>query len=117
MFFAIIGDMDSMITQYGPPQRQETEARSRLLTPVFNTIIYRFRELLKNTPESFIEGRIATKGRIEHQFVAFGGITVLFMEVKRFLRTPGQINNVIAQVFSLCLIWCMLSRADGELRW
>jgi hypothetical protein len=65
-----------------------------------------------NTPECLREGKVTTKGCIEHQFVAFGGITVLFMEVKLVLGTREERVNAIAQVYSPTLIWCMVSLAD-----
>jgi len=86
--------------QYGPPHQHTTEeARSRFLTLVFNVIVLHFRQLLSNTPEGLIEANITTKGRIEYQFRAFGGVILLFMEVKLALGTANERMNAIAQVF------------------
>ena len=113
VFFQIIRGMDQMITVYGPPHKQNSTARSRFLGPIFNTLIPHFRQLFRNIPESFIEGKISTtKGRIVHQFTAFRGIAVLFIEAWLFLGTPEERMNTIAQVISIHLIWCMVSIAD-----
>jgi len=91
--------------QYGPPHHHTTEeARSRFLTPVFNVIVPHFRQLLSNTPEGLIEAKITTKGRIEYQFRAFGGVILLFMEVKLALGTANERMNAIAQVFCCWLL-------------
>jgi hypothetical protein len=55
---------------------------------------------LYNTPESTLEGRITTKGRIEYQFKVFGGITVLFIEVKLSIGGLTEHLNCIAQVIA-----------------
>ena len=59
-----------------------------------------FSGLIYNTPESLLEGRIASKGRMEYQFKAFGGITVLFVEVKLNIGSLSERLDCIAQVIA-----------------
>lgn len=99
VFRRTVEDMNLMIQQYGPPHVQNSEqARSRFLAPLFNNIIARFRELFNNTPEALIEGCITAQGRIEYQFRAFGGVTVVFIEIKLMIGNAQERMNAIAQV-------------------
>jgi hypothetical protein len=59
-----------------------------------------FSGLLYNTPESLLEGKIAIKGRMEYQFKTFGGITVLFIEVKLNIGSLSERLNCVAQVIA-----------------
>jgi len=68
----------------------------------FNRIVCLFSGLLFNTPETIIEGRLATKGRIEYQFQAYGGITVVFIEVKLEIGGLAERLNFVAQVIAEC---------------
>jgi len=49
-----------------------------------------------------MKGRLTTKGRIEYQFLAFGAITIVLVEVKLAIITPAQRLNAIAQVIAEC---------------
>lgn len=49
-------------------------------------------------------GRIATKGRIEYQFRVFGGLTVVYVEVKLEVGTGGEHLDAVAQ---------LIAEADG----
>jgi hypothetical protein len=99
VFLDIVQDMNLVLNQYGDPMAQKTEiARSSYLSPMFNRIVAHFRLLINNTPETLLEGRLTSKGRIEYQFRAFGALTVLFIEVKLRLGTPEERANYIAQV-------------------
>jgi hypothetical protein len=59
-----------------------------------------FSGLLYNTPESMLEGKIASKGWIEYQFKTFGGVTVLFIEVKLLIGSLSERLDCIAQVIA-----------------
>ena len=69
-------------------------------TQYFNRTLGLFSGLIYNTPESLIEGKIASKGRMEYQFKMFGGITVLFVEVKLNIGSLGERLDCIAQVIA-----------------
>lgn len=60
-----------------------------------------------NRPEELLEGEVTDRGRIEHQFIAFGSAVVLFIEVKRDLLGGKARVDQITQV---------LAEADGESR-
>src|SRR2546421_4840960 len=82
-FEKILRDLRTFSMQYGPwDQHSNEEARSHFISGYFNQIVALFYGRLLNTPEAPLNGRIATKGRVEYQFKIFGGITVLFIEVK-----------------------------------
>jgi hypothetical protein len=56
---------------------------------------------------------MSTKGRIEYQFVVFGGLSVLVIEVKYVLKSGDDRLNAIAQVVAECDGMVMLaSRFD-----
>jgi len=61
-----------------------------------------FSGLLFNTPETLLEGRITTKGRIEYQFKTYGGITVVFIEVNLDIGNSTERLNCFAQVIAEC---------------
>lgn len=61
-----------------------------------------FSGLLFNTPETTLEGRITTKGRIEYQFKTYGGITVVFLEAKLEIGSSTERSNCFAQVIAEC---------------
>jgi len=94
-------DIDVMLMQYGaPPEHQTEEARSRFFSLVFNHLVKQFTFMLRNNPETMIEGRIGTQGRIEYFFKAFGAIAILFIEMK--LKRPNDTERLkaIAQVIA-----------------
>jgi hypothetical protein len=47
-----------------------------------------------------LEGKITTKGRIEYQFKTFGGVTILFIEVKLDIGSLSECLNCIVQVIA-----------------
>jgi hypothetical protein len=61
-----------------------------------------FSGLLFNTPETLLEGKMTTKGRIEYQFKTYGGITVVFIEVKLNIGNETELLNCFAQVIAEC---------------
>ena len=69
---------------------------------MFNQIVALFSGLLFNTPETLLEGRLTSKGRIEYQFKTYGGITVVFIEVKLDIGNLTERLNCIAQVIAEC---------------
>jgi hypothetical protein len=77
---------------------------SSLLTTgqYFNQTVALFSGLLFNTPEALLEGRITTKGRIEYQFKTYGGITVVFIEVKLKIGNLKERLDIFAQVIAEC---------------
>ena len=125
VFPLIIRDLSRYEAQYGPmPKHLNEEARSRYISGVGNPgnfrnltvvgtslltsrqyfleIIALFCGRLFNTAETILEGRITTKGRIEYHFRTYGGITVVFIEVKVELGTPPERLNCLAQVIAEC---------------
>lgn len=67
---------------------------------LFTRLVAEFKLLIINTPESVIEGRITTKGRIEYLFMAFGSLAMLFIEVKYRLNTGDEFLDAVAQVIA-----------------
>jgi len=61
-----------------------------------------FSGLLFNTPETLLEGRTTTKGRMEYQFKTYGGITVVFIQVKLDVGSLTERLNCFAQVIAEC---------------
>jgi hypothetical protein len=61
-----------------------------------------FSGLVFNTPETILEGRLTTKGRIEYQFLTYGGVTVVFIEVKLEIGGSTERLNCVAQVIAEC---------------
>ncbi|KAF8242952.1 hypothetical protein K440DRAFT_615061 [Wilcoxina mikolae CBS 423.85] len=97
----IVTDVNQMLQVYGPPELHGSEvARSRFLAPLWNHVVAKFGMLIRNTPESMLEGRITSQGRIEYQFRAFGSLTVLFIELKMFVGDSNEKMNAIAQVLA-----------------
>ena len=108
VFSQILNNLQDFSWQYGPLSRHvNEEARARYLSGYFNKIVSLFSGLLLNTPEEMLEGKIATKGRIEYQFKTYGGVTVVFIEVKLNVGGLAERLNCYAQVIAEC---------DGELR-
>ena len=69
---------------------------------IFNHLVAEFGFAFRNLPESLINGRISTKGRIEHHFRAFGSITILVIEVKYKVGNATERLDGIAQVIAEC---------------
>jgi hypothetical protein len=63
--------------------------------------------MLRNKPETIIDGRIGTRGRIEYFFKTFGAVAVLCIEIKLVVGNDEERLKVIAQVIAEC---------DGKLR-
>ena len=61
-----------------------------------------FSGLVFNNPETILEGRLTTKGRIEYQFMTYGGVTVLFIEVELEIGGSTERLNCVAQVIAEC---------------
>jgi len=102
-FQAIIQNIEDLSLQYGHMGlHKNEEARARFLSGFFNKTVALFSGVLLNTPETLLEGRITTKGRIEYQFKTFGGITVVFIEVKLNLGNSTERINFFAQVIAEC---------------
>ena len=84
------------------------EARARFLSRYFNRIVALFSGLLFNTPGEMLEGKLATRGRIEYQFKNYGGtMAAIFIEVKLDVSNLAERLNCYAQVIAEC---------DGEFR-
>lgn len=56
--------------------------------------------MIKNMPESTIEGRLISLGRIEYLFQVFGGIALLFIEVKYNLTDGKEYLDAVARVIA-----------------
>jgi hypothetical protein len=61
-----------------------------------------FSGIVLNTLETILEGRIATNGRIEYQFQTYGGVTILFIEVKLEIEGLAERLDCVAQVITEC---------------
>ena len=107
VFSQILDNLQDFLWQYGPLSRHiNEEARARYLSGYFNKIVTLFSGLLLNRPEEMLEGRITTKGRVEYLFQIYGGITVIFIEVKLSIGNLAERLNCYAQVIAEC---------DGEI--
>jgi hypothetical protein len=125
IFPLIVSDIRMFAAQYGPMiDHANEEARSRYLSSVgsssnfrnlsvagkpiltlrqyFNRIVALFSGHLLNTPETILEGRLTTKGRIEYQFQTYGAINVVFIEVKLEIGGQSERLNFVAQVIAEC---------------
>jgi hypothetical protein len=103
IFSEILADLQIFSWQYGPLSKHDNEeARARFLSSYFNRIVALFSGLLFNTPEAILEGKITTKGRIEYQFKTYGGVTVVFIEVKLDIGNLRERLNCYAQVIAEC---------------
>ena len=103
VFSKIVEDFKVFSLQYGPlSEHVNEEGRSRFLSAYFNRIVAEFSGLLINTPEAILEGKRTTKGRIEYQFKTYGGVTVVFMEVKLDISSLTERLNCYAQIIAEC---------------
>ena len=103
IFSQILVDLQAFSWQYGSLSKHDNEeARARFLSGYFNKIVALFSGLMFNIPEEMLEGKIATKGRIEYQFKTYGGVTVVFIEVKRDVGSLTERLNYYAQVIAEC---------------
>ena len=64
--------------------------------------MFLFSGLLFNTPEALLDGAMTNKCHIEYQFKTCGGITVVFIEVKRELGNLLERLDFIAQIIAEC---------------
>lgn len=120
LFKEIVEDIDIAMNQYGEPvDHNNVEARSRCLVPVsahiyrilfrcsllyqlFNRTVALFKLTIRNIPESTIPSRMTTKGRVEHHFLVFGGLSFLIIEVKFELGTGEERADAVGQVIAEC---------------
>ena len=124
LFRSIVQDMDVLLHQYGPPYEHETEeATSQFLSPVrrtllllllllrsysdrcsqiFNRLFVQFGFAFRNLPESILDGRVTTRGRIEYHFKAFGSVGALFIEARLKFGGAKERMDAIAQVIAEC---------------
>ena len=58
--------------------------------------------MLRNKPETIIDGRIGTQGRIEYFFKTFGAVAVLCIEMKLKVGNDDERLKIIAQVIAEC---------------
>ena len=58
--------------------------------------------MLRNKPETMIDGRIGTQGRIEYSFRTFGVVVVLCIEMKLKVGNDDERLKIIAQVIAEC---------------
>jgi len=73
--------------------------------------------MLRNSPETIIEGRIGTNGRIEYFFSTFGAVAILCIEVKLKIGNDAERLEAIAQVIAECdgksdELWIQLSTTN-----
>jgi hypothetical protein len=114
LFKSVVQDMDILLPQYGPPDEHETEeATSRFLAPIFNRLVAQFGFAFRNLPESILDGRVTTKGKIEYYFKAFGSIAALFIEVKLKIGSKKERLDAISQVIAECDACCWNNTRQG----
>jgi hypothetical protein len=65
-------------------------------------LVAQFGFAFRNLPESIIDGRVTTRGKIEYHFKAFGSIAALFIEVKLKIGSGKERMDAIAQVIAEC---------------
>ena len=58
--------------------------------------------MLRNKPETMIDDRIGTQGRIEYFFKTFGAVAVLCIEMKLKVGNDDERLKIIAQVIAEC---------------
>jgi hypothetical protein len=58
--------------------------------------------MLRNQPETVINGRIGTQGRVKYCFKSFGAVVVLCVEVKLKVGNDDERLKIIAQVIAEC---------------
>ena len=58
--------------------------------------------MLRNKPETIIDGRIGTQGRIEYFFKTVGVVAVLCIEMKLKVGNDDERLKIIAQVIAKC---------------
>ncbi|KAH8816501.1 hypothetical protein F5884DRAFT_829694 [Xylogone sp. PMI_703] len=98
VFTKIIEDIEVLGKQYGTTDLIDgEEARARYLTAYFNRIVAMFGGMISNTPEALIEGRLTTNGRIVYQFKIYGGISVVFIQVKPKSGSKAERLDFLAQ--------------------
>jgi hypothetical protein len=56
---------------------------------------------LTNLPESFLESRMTTKGRVEYYFRAINSVAVLFVEFKYQIGGASERLGAIAQIIAV----------------
>ncbi|KAN0082202.1 hypothetical protein V8E54_003500 [Elaphomyces granulatus] len=114
IFPLIVSDIRMFAAQYGPMiDHANEEARSRYLSSYFNRIVALFSGHLLNTPETILEGRLTTKGRIEYQFQTYGAINVVFIEVKLEIGGQSERLNFVAQVIAECDACAWMNKQMG----
>ncbi|KAF9030342.1 hypothetical protein BDZ89DRAFT_949763 [Hymenopellis radicata] len=103
LFRSIVVDMDIMLVQYGAPIEHGTEeATSRFFSPIFNHLVKLFNFMLRNKPETMIDGRIGMQNRIEYFFRTFGAVALLCIEMKLKVGNDVERLGIIAQVIAEC---------------
>ncbi len=73
---------------------------------IFNHLVKQLTFMFRNNPETFIDGRIGTRGRIEYFFKAFGAIAILCIEMKFLIGNEEECLDAVGQV---------ISEGDGKL--
>ena len=99
LFSKIFQDLEDFAWEYRTwSKHRNEEARAHFLSTYFNKIVALFSGVFFNTPEA----TLATKGRIEYQFKTYGGVTVVFIEVKLDVGNLAERLNCYAQVIAEC---------------
>ncbi|RMZ84982.1 hypothetical protein DV738_g180, partial [Chaetothyriales sp. CBS 135597] len=103
VFREILRDIRVLGTQYGLLElHPNEEARLRFLSGYFNAVVDQFSGLLINRPESTLESRRKANASIEYHFQAYGGVTVVFIDVKLVHGGEAEHLNCYAQVIAEC---------------
>jgi hypothetical protein len=87
-----------------------TTSELKLYPKIFNRLIAIFGFAFTNLPESMIEGRLTTRGRVEYYFKSLGSFAVLFIEMKFKIGSIKERLDAMAQIIAECdgqtYSWC-----------
>ena len=72
------------------------------MTHRFNHLVKFFTFVLRNQPETMIEGRIGTRDPIQYFFKTFGAVAILCVETKVKIGNDDERLAAIAQVIAEC---------------
>jgi hypothetical protein len=65
-------------------------------------LVAQFGFAFRNLPESILDGRVNTRGKIKYDSNAFGSVAALFIEVKLKIGSEKERMDAIAQAIAEC---------------
>ena len=104
VFHNIGKDVDKAIVQYGRLTRlNNEEARSRFISSLFSEIVCLFGNAVVNEPEGLLDAQFTKKGKIKHHFYAMRSISIVFIEVEKYLVVGEKAYlDILGQVLAEC---------------